>query len=89
MFTVCFVDHEPPNEREIDHQRPHFIQRGDSEHYLKIISNEGTELSRCNVRFIDLQELSQESYEPLVDIQHIIRIEGLQICLEASFLVSM
>jgi hypothetical protein len=79
IFKVCFVNQPPPGEIEISKWGPHSIRPGSSQHYLRVRSNEALKIERFNVRFIDLDEVARDPYEPLIDLQHFIAITGISI----------
>lgn len=72
MFRICFVDHPPPNEKEISKYGLHQIPFGYSEHFLRVVCAEGLRLERFNVRFIDPSEIAFS--EERIDLQSIVRI---------------
>ena len=52
MFSVCFVDHDPPESREVDLGDLHPIRLGQSIHWVKVVTEEGLPVSDINMRFI-------------------------------------
>lgn len=74
IFDLCFVDHEPPSEREIDRGNLHEIPLGPSARWIKIITHVGLDLSHFDVRFIPDSELSKRPTDPPTNMKQIIQI---------------
>jgi hypothetical protein len=57
MFSICFVDHDPPGSREIDRRDFYRITLGRSQHWVKVVTKEGLDITDFNIRFLSEQEV--------------------------------
>jgi hypothetical protein len=74
MFSLCFVDHEPPGEREIDIGNFHLISLGRTDHWIKVVNSIGLTITNFNVRFIPAEELAKRPTDPPIDMSQIIQV---------------
>jgi len=76
-FSLRFVDHAPPREREIDTWGSYHIPLGESEHWVKVVCNPGLKLQKFGLRFIPLEDLNKDLGDPPADIRRIIFIREI------------
>lgn len=79
MFDICFVDHEPPGEKEIKRYDFYIIPLGRHDHWVKVITSQGLLLSGFNVRFVPAKTRLSD---PPTDMHGI--VEVLQVSLTDS-----
>ena len=78
MFTISFVDHDPPGSTEIAPWTFYAIPLGTSEHWIKAVTTQGLPISDVNIRFISEAEAASapgNAPEPMNSI-----IELLDVC---------
>jgi hypothetical protein len=63
MFDICFT--EGQGETEIDRMSFHSIPCGRSEHWVKIVTSIGLDLTDCNIRFFSVDGLTKQPPENL------------------------
>lgn len=82
MFSCCFVDHDPPQSQEIHRFEFYPIPIGQSEHWLKVLTSKGLNITDFNVRFLSKEEAARDPDDRTQspeDITPIIQVQGVQI----------
>jgi hypothetical protein len=74
MFTIFFVDHDPPGSTEIAPWNFYSIPLGRSEHWVKVVTAEGFPVSDVNVRFLTVEEAAAQLGNAPASIVSIIEI---------------
>ena len=78
VFSIAFVDHDPPGSSEIAPWNLHSIPLGRSEHWIKVVTAEGYPVSDVNVRFLSVEEATAKPGNAPASIASIIEI--LDVC---------
>jgi hypothetical protein len=78
-ISICFVDHDPPGSMEIDRWDFHPIPLGRSEHWVKIVTAEGLQVSDINMRFLSKEEADATPGNAPPTITSIIQIEDITV----------
>jgi hypothetical protein len=60
MFSCCFVDHDPPGSSEMNRFDFYPIPIGESQHWLKVLTSEGLNLTDFGVRFVSKEESERD-----------------------------
>jgi hypothetical protein len=82
MFTIFFVDHDPPGSTEIAPWNFYSIPRGQSEHWVKVVTAEGLLLSDVNLRFLSAEEAAAPPGNAPASIAPIIEIADVRVTKE-------
>jgi hypothetical protein len=82
MFKICFIDHPPPGERELNKYDFYPIPLVRQDHWVKVITSKGLRLSGFNVRFVTAKTRLSD---PPTDMRGI--VEVLQVFLTPGVLI--
>ena len=74
VFSLVFVDHDPPGSSEIARWDFYLIPLGRSEHWIKVVTMEGFAVSDLNLRFLSMEEACVEPGNAPASIASIIEI---------------
>lgn len=79
VFSIAFVDHDPPGSSEIAPWNLHSIPLGRSQHWIKVVTAEGFPVSDVNVRFLTTEEAAAKPGNAPASIASIIEIEDVRV----------
>lgn len=82
MFTIVFVDHDPPGSTEIAPWDFYSIPHGHSEHWIKVVTAEGFLLSDVNLRFLSAEEAAAKPGNAPASIASIIEVAVVRVTKE-------
>jgi len=74
MFSIRFVDHDPPGSTETPLGSFYEIPLGRSDHWVKVVTNEGLVIDEVNLRFLSCEEAHKKPDNSPEDIREVISI---------------